>query len=53
MLRKILRKFQPYFQHHVKKTEAQAKKNDFLIKKRVSDLIFIPSFPICNVHLPS
>ena len=42
MLRKILRKFQPYFQHHVKKIEAQAKKNDFLIKKRVVYvLIFI------------
>ena len=35
MLRKILRKFQPNFQHYVKKIEAQAKKW-FSYKKRVS-----------------
>ena len=33
MLRKILRKFQPNFQHYVKKIEAKAK-NGFLIKKK-------------------
>ena len=34
MLRKILRKFQPNFQHYVKKTEAQAKKKWFSYKNK-------------------
>ena len=34
MLRKILRKFHPNFQHYVNKIEAQAKKMVFLLKKK-------------------
>ena len=42
MLRKILRKLQPNFQHYVKKIEAQAKKVVFLLKKKrvVQSVIF-------------
>ena len=34
-VKKIIKKMSAYFYQHVKKTEAQAKKKDFLIKKTV------------------
>ena len=43
MLRKILRKFQPNFQHYFKKIEAQAKKLFPLKKKRVVFIEFLKS----------
>ena len=46
MLRKILRKSQPNFKHHVKKIEAQVKKCFFYKKKRV-DVYLLLNFLLC------
>ena len=49
-LRKILSKSQSNFQHYVKKIEAQANKNGFLIKKRVYNIQKIFLTPNQSFH---